>query len=108
MDVRTTFLKCDFEKEVYMKQPERFGMLGNEHKVCELIKSFYGLKQALKQWHHKFDEVVLSNEFLLNQSDKCVYCKFDKSGNGVIICSYVDDMFIFGTNKNQVNKTKEF
>ncbi|GKC42530.1 zinc finger, CCHC-type containing protein [Tanacetum coccineum] len=83
-------------------------MPGNEHKVCKLIKSLYGLKQAPKQWHHKFDEVVLSNGFVLNQSDKCVYCKFDEFGKGVIICLYVDDMLIFGTNQTQVDKTIEF
>ncbi|GJX77147.1 zinc finger, CCHC-type containing protein [Tanacetum coccineum] len=40
--------------------------------------------------------------------DKCVYCKFDESGKGVIICLYVDDILIFGTDQNQVDKTKEF
>ncbi|GJY52565.1 zinc finger, CCHC-type containing protein [Tanacetum coccineum] len=50
---------------------------GNEHKVRKLVKSLYGLKQVPKQWHQKFDEVVLSSGFLLNQSDKCVYRKFD-------------------------------
>ncbi|GKB17639.1 zinc finger, CCHC-type containing protein [Tanacetum coccineum] len=94
--------------EVYMKQPEGFVMPGNEHKVCKLVKSLYGLKQAPKQWHQKFDEVVLSSGFLLNQSDKCVYSKFDSSGKGVIICLYVDDMLIFGTDQNQVDKTKKF
>ncbi|GKC35041.1 zinc finger, CCHC-type containing protein [Tanacetum coccineum] len=91
MDVKIAFLNGDLE-EVYMKQPEGFLMLGNEHKVCKLVKSLYGLKQAPKQWHQKFDEVVLSSGFLLNQSDKCVYSKFDGSGKGVIICLYVDDM----------------
>ncbi|GKE33900.1 zinc finger, CCHC-type containing protein [Tanacetum coccineum] len=33
-----------------------------------------------KQWHQKFDEVVLSNGYLLNQADKCVYRKFDETG----------------------------
>ncbi|GKB65679.1 zinc finger, CCHC-type containing protein [Tanacetum coccineum] len=66
------------------------------------------LNQAPKQWHPKFDEIVLSSGFVLNQSDKCVYCKFDKSGNGVIICLYVDDMLIFRTDQVQVDKTKEF
>nr|GFB13720.1 zinc finger, CCHC-type [Tanacetum cinerariifolium] len=33
---------------------------------------------------------------------------FDDSGNGVIICLYVDDMLIFGTDQDQVDKTKEF
>nr|GEV30483.1 zinc finger, CCHC-type [Tanacetum cinerariifolium] len=36
------------------------------------------------------------------------YSKFDCSGKGVIICLYVDDMLIFGTDQNQVDKTKKF
>jgi hypothetical protein len=51
---------------------------------------------------------VLSNGFSLNQADMCVYSKFDTSGKGVIICLYVDDMLIFGTNQDQVDKTKKF
>ncbi|GKA87333.1 zinc finger, CCHC-type containing protein [Tanacetum coccineum] len=108
MDVKTTFLNGDLDEEVYMKQPEGFVMPGNEHKVCKLVKLLYGLKQAPKQWHQKFDEVVLSNGFHLNQSDKCVYSKFDSSGKGVIICLYVDDMLIFETDQNQVDQTKKF
>ncbi|GJR14175.1 zinc finger, CCHC-type containing protein [Tanacetum coccineum] len=65
-------------------------------------------EEAPKQWHQKFDEVVLSNGYLLNQADKCVYRKFDESGIGVIICLYVDDMLIFGTDQVQVDLTKEF
>ncbi|GJX95008.1 zinc finger, CCHC-type containing protein [Tanacetum coccineum] len=34
--------------------------------------------------------------------------KFDGSGKGVIICVYVDDMLIFDTDQNQVDKTKKF
>nr|GEV39062.1 hypothetical protein [Tanacetum cinerariifolium] len=33
---------------------------------------------------------------------------FDDSSKGVIICLYVDDLLIFGTNQNQVDKTKKF
>ena len=76
--------------------------------MCKLKKSLYGLKQAPKQWPNKFDEVVLSNGYQVNQSDKCIYSKFDDSGKGVIICLYVDDMLIFGTDQNQVDMTKSF
>nr|GEU68422.1 zinc finger, CCHC-type [Tanacetum cinerariifolium] len=101
-------LNGDLEEEVYMNQPLGIIMHGNENKVCKLIKSLYGLKQAPKQWHQKFNEVVLSNCYLLNQTDKYVYSKFDTSGKRVIICLYVDDMMIFGTNQVQVDLTKEF
>ncbi|GKC18520.1 zinc finger, CCHC-type containing protein [Tanacetum coccineum] len=51
---------------------------------------------------------VLSNGNLLNQADKCVYSKFDETGKGIIICLYVVDMLIFGTNQVQVDLAKEF
>ncbi|GJS56747.1 zinc finger, CCHC-type containing protein [Tanacetum coccineum] len=79
MDVMTTFLNDELDKE-----------------------------QAPKQWHQKFDEVVLSSGYLLNQAKKFVYSKFDESGKGVIICLYVDDMLIFKTDQVQVDLTKEF
>ncbi|GJY06806.1 zinc finger, CCHC-type containing protein, partial [Tanacetum coccineum] len=72
MDVKMTFLNGELDEEVYMNQPQGFIMTGNENKVCKLIKSLYELKQAPKQWNQKFDEVVLSNGYLLNQADKCL------------------------------------
>nr|KAJ0204103.1 hypothetical protein LSAT_V11C500253940 [Lactuca sativa] len=108
MDVKTAFLNGDLDEEIYMKQPEGFVMPGNEHKVCKLKKSLYGLKQAPKQWHQKFDDVVWSNGFALNQADKYVYRTFDTSSKGVMICLYVDDMLIFGTDLEEVDKTKKF
>nr|GEU52856.1 zinc finger, CCHC-type [Tanacetum cinerariifolium] len=108
MDVETAFLNGDLDEEVYINQPHGFIMPDNKNMVCKLIKSLYGLKHAPKQWHQKFDKVVLSNGYLLNQADKCVYSKFDKTGKSVIIFLYVDDMLIFGTNQVQVDLTKEF
>ncbi|GKC21749.1 zinc finger, CCHC-type containing protein [Tanacetum coccineum] len=48
MNVKTSFLNGELDKEVYMNQPQGFIMLGNENKVCKLIKSLYGLNQAPK------------------------------------------------------------
>ncbi|KAL6323847.1 hypothetical protein AAG906_005842 [Vitis piasezkii] len=46
MDVKTTFLHGDLDKEIYMEQPEGFIIKGKEDYVCKLKKSLYGLKQA--------------------------------------------------------------
>ncbi len=107
MDVKTAFLNGDLEEEIYMEQPEGFVMPGQENKVCKLIKSLYGLKQAPKQWHEKFDKIIISYGFKIHESDKCVYSKF-ANGKGVIICLYVDDMLILGTDLESINNTKSF
>uniref|UniRef100_A0A2N9GK43 Reverse transcriptase Ty1/copia-type domain-containing protein n=1 Tax=Fagus sylvatica TaxID=28930 RepID=A0A2N9GK43_FAGSY len=107
MDVKTAFLNGDLDEEVYMNQSEGFVFLGNEKKVCKLVKSLYGLKQAPKQWHEKFDTIILANGFKHNGADKCVYSKFT-SKYGVIVCLYVDDMLIFGINMLGVCETKKY
>ena len=73
MDVKTTFLNGDLEEEIYMEQPEGFSAPGQEKKVCKLVKSLYGLKQTPKKWHEKFDNVMMSHGFKINECDKCVY-----------------------------------
>ena len=68
-----------------------------------VVKSLYGLKQAPNQWHEKLDQVVLSYDFQINNSDKCVYVKqFDDTGC-VILCLYVDDILILGSNMHFIN-----
>ncbi|KAK1422305.1 hypothetical protein QVD17_25324 [Tagetes erecta] len=106
MDVKTAFLNGDLEEEIYMEQPEGFSAPGQEGKVCRLVKSLYGLKQAPKQWHQKFDNVMLDNDFKINECDKCVYVK-DTSRGYVILCLYVDDMLIIGSDDSMIKSTKD-
>ena len=49
MDVKIAFLNEDLEEEIYMEQLEGCVVQGKEKKVCKLVKSPYGLKQAPKQ-----------------------------------------------------------
>ena len=105
MDVKTAFLNGELEEEIYMEQPEGFIVPGQENKVCRLVKSLYGLKQAPKQWHAKFDKVMLSNGFKINECDKCVYIK-NTPNHEVIVCLYVDDMLIISKNIIDINATK--
>jgi hypothetical protein len=57
--------------------------------------------------HEKFDQAAIANGFKIHDSDKCVYSKFYKN-QGVIICLYVDDMLIFGTDYDSIVNTKNF
>jgi len=106
MDVKTAFLNGDLDEEIYMEQPEGFVAPGQEKKVCKLVKSLYGLKQAPKQWHKKFDDVMIDSGFKINECDKCVYMK-DTPNGYVILCLYVDDMLIAGSNEKMIRSTKD-
>jgi len=75
--------------------------------VCKLLKSLYGLKQAPKQWHEKFDTTLMSADFVVNEVDRCVYYRHG-GGNSIILCLYVNDILIFGTNIDAINEVKSF
>ena len=49
MNVKNSFLNNKLDEEIYMQQSERFMVQDKEHKVCKLVKLFYGLKQVSKQ-----------------------------------------------------------
>jgi hypothetical protein len=107
MDVKTAFLNGYLNEEIYMKQLEGCVVVGQEHKVCKLKKSLYGLKQAPKQWYEKFNNSLLEFGFSINNSNTCVYSKMFEN-ECVIMCLYVDDMLIFGTNLHAIKVTKKF
>ena len=46
MDVKLAYLHGVLDEEIYMEQPEGFIANGEENKVCRLVRSLYGLKQA--------------------------------------------------------------
>ena len=75
MDVKTAFRNGYLEENIYMMQPDGFITEGQEHMICKLHKSIYGLKQALKSWNKFFDQVIKSFGFDQNEKEPCVYRK---------------------------------
>ena len=85
MDVQKPFINGELDEEIYMEQLEGFSALEQERKFCKLVKSLFGLKQASKQWYEKFDNVMMSQGFKINECDKCVYVKDTK--HGLYVCT---------------------
>ena len=106
MDVKTAFLNGDLSETIYMNQPDGFQKEGEEHLVCQLRKSIYGLKQASRQWYLKFDEVVTSLGFKENDVDQCIYMLMS-AGNFIILVLYVDDILLASNDMNLLNETKQ-
>ena len=107
LDVKTAFLHGDLEEEIYMEQPEGFGVKGKENLVCKLKKSLYGLKQAPRLWYKKFDSFMLNHGYNRTNTDHCVFVKKFSDGDFVILLLYVDDMLIVGQDTNKIEKLKK-
>ena len=105
MDVKTAFLNGKLEEEVYMTQPEGFVSKGNEHLVCKLLRTIYGLKQASRRWNIRFDETIKEFDFIKNIDEPCVYKKV--SGSAVtFLVLYVDDILLIGNDIPMLQSVK--
>ena len=109
MDVKLAFLHGYLEEEIYMEQPEGFIKKGKEKKVCKLIRSIYGLKQASRVWNQTFS-IFLEEKmnFHVIHSDAGVYVLRQQEGNSdVIFILYVDDILIMGNDKKLIVNLKK-
>ncbi|XP_020591553.1 putative disease resistance protein RGA3 [Phalaenopsis equestris] len=107
MDVKTAFLNGDIDETIYMVQPENFVSGDSKNMVCKLSKSIYGLKQASRQWYHKFHQVILSFGFEMNAIDDCVYHKFSGRKH-IFLILYVDDILLATNDISMLHETKRF
>jgi hypothetical protein len=73
MDMKTTFLIESWMRKFIWISLMSFFVKGEEQKVCKLLKSLYGFKEAPKQWHEKFNTTLTSAGFAVNEADRCVY-----------------------------------
>ena len=98
LDVKTSFLHGELDKEIYMHQPEGFVEKVKENMVCQLRKSLYGLKQAPRQWYKKLKSFMLKHGFHKTHVDHCVFVKRYNEGDFLILLLYLDDMLVVGQN----------
>ena len=65
--MKTALLNGDLEEEIYIKPPE--GLNIEVHKVCRLIKSLCGLRQAPRAWHIKLKQELAGVNFTASKAD---------------------------------------
>jgi len=79
-----------------------YHLLGDEHLVCRLKKSLYGLKQSPRKWYKRFDSYMIHIGYKSCEYDCCVYVKSLDDGSFIFLLLYVDDMLIAGKNLDDV------
>ena len=84
-----------------MKQPRGFVTEGEEHLVCKLKKSIYGLKQSPRCWNYALDTYLKEMVFVQSTSDPCIYVD---AGGDLCIGVYVDDI---GRNEERIKEVKD-
>ena len=107
MDVKSAFLNGPLEEEVYVSQPPGFENKGDEDKVYRLRKALYGLKQAPMAWNKRIDSFMVSHEFKKCLVEHGVYVKHGRKSELVLMCIYVDDLLITGSNINKIEEFKK-
>ena len=107
MDVKTAFLNGYLEESIYMMQPEGFVAKGQQQKVCKLLRSIYGLKQASRSWNLHFDETIKTYGFEQNVDEPCVY-KYIKEKKVVFLVLYVDDILLIGNDVETLSNVKKW
>ena len=107
MDVKTAFLNGYLNEDIYMSQPDGFVETGQEQKVCKLLKSIYGLKQASRSWNLRFDEIIKTYGFEQNIDEPCVY-KLINEQTVVFLVLYVDDILLIGNNVKVLTDVKNW
>ncbi|GAU44417.1 hypothetical protein TSUD_100640 [Trifolium subterraneum] len=106
LDVKSAFLNGPLDEEVYVKQPPSFEIKGQEEKVFKLKKTLYGLKQAPRSWNKTIDSFLIKLDFIKCTSEHGVYVKGSNNEDLILLCLYVDDLLITGSNKNILQKFK--
>ena len=92
-----------------MAQPEGFIKSGQENKVCKLVKSIYGLKQAGRVWYETISKTLQKKlGFQQLHSDAGVHVLRQREGDHeIILILYVDDLLIMGNSQPMIHSIKK-
>jgi hypothetical protein len=106
MDVKSAFLNGPIEEEVFVTQPPGYEVKNQENKVYRLKKALYGLKQAPRAWNRRIDKFLIDIGFVKCVTEHGVYVKKHDEKGLIVMCLYVDDLLITGSNDKYISEFK--
>jgi len=84
--------KYRLRQHVYMRQPK--GYSDGTGRICLLIKTLYGLKQASREWNIELDTKLRRCGYVHLRSDPCIYI-WQVGEDFAIITVWVNDLLLF-------------
>jgi hypothetical protein len=102
-DVKSAYLHGRLDETIYMNQAP--GYNDNSGRVCLLIRSLYGLKQAGNVWNRELNRVLHEIGFMQLKSDYCCYIKRQENDYSILLV-WVDD-FVSLSTTNDLNDVTE-
>jgi hypothetical protein len=104
LDVKNVFLHGTLFETVFCCQPMGFADPAHLDLVCQLYKSLYGLKQALRAWYSRFATFLTTLGFLEAKSDTSLFI-FRRSSDTVYLLLYVDDIILTASSTELLRRT---
>ncbi|CAI7816160.1 unnamed protein product [Closterium sp. NIES-54] len=94
IDVANAFLYAPVDAEIYVELPH--GSHGEPNQVCQLQKSLYGIKQALRLWQQYLHARLTRIGFKQLPHDQGMY-RLSKDDDYILLIVYVDDLLYIGS-----------
>lgn len=105
--VKNVCLHGDLQEKVYASPLLGFIHQGEKHKVCQLKKVLYSLKQSPRAWFGKVSATLSQKGFKRSNLDQTVFVKCQEQGI-FILCVYMDDIVVAGEDENTIAELEGF
>ncbi|GAA0144153.1 transmembrane signal receptor [Lithospermum erythrorhizon] len=106
LHINNAFLHGFLDEEIFMTPPEGYTK-ASPGQSCRLRRSFYGLKQASRQWNVELTSKLLSYAFRQSVNDNCLFILHSDTVFLVLVV-YVDDIPLAGDSEVEISNVNQF
>ena len=103
MDVSNAFLHGELDpgEDIYVRLPEGL----QDNRLVRLKRALYGLREAPLLWYRRLRDYLVEIGFSISTVDPCLFT-LNKNGEEILICVYVDDLFIASSSDSLTDYVK--